>query len=218
MHSRASIAVLASAAANLGLALALAGAEGGADPSAAPAPSRVPLQVVELPPPPPPPPVEQPPSAEVSAPRIAPSALPPIELPPVGAGDLAGLSVPRADESLYRFELPLGVPAYAREARGERLEAAEGAEPPRLLHPPDLARHYPLAAKRLGVTGRTVLRLDIDARGSVQGLEVLKSEPAGVFERAAEGAAKRLRYRPAIAGGRPRGAKVRVELVWHLEE
>ena len=60
---------------------------------------------------------------------------------------------------------------------------------------------YPVAAQRDGVEGYVVLRLEVNARGTVSRELVVDSEPLGVFERSARAAARRLEFEPALVGG-----------------
>lgn len=178
------------------------------------APLARPLEVVEPPPPPPPPPLvaEDPPDP---APRARPRpALPPLELDPLAPPD--ALALPPADMPVDLAEVPLDVPSY-RVADG--VAAGPGGaldEPPQLLVVPDPALFYPRAARRRGIEGRTEVRVAVDAEGRVASVEILASEPPGVFEEAARRLCRSLRYRPATAGGEPRAATVNHTLRWEL--
>lgn len=89
-------------------------------------------------------------------------------------------------------------------------------EPPQLAVPPDLTRFYPQAARRRKLGGRTIVALAIDAKGRVVEVNVLRSEPPGLFERAAERAARTFRFTPAQREGRAVAARTRLELKWQL--
>ena len=73
-------------------------------------------------------------------------------------------------------------------------------QPPRYLRtvPPQ----YPYLAKRDGVEGKVLLRFVVDLEGMVRDAEVVKAEPAGVFEEAALKAIERYRFRPAVKDGK----------------
>jgi protein TonB len=78
---------------------------------------------------------------------------------------------------------------------------------------------YPERARRRGIEGQVLVRLWLGAAGEVARAEIVRAEPAGVFERAVLSAVKRWKYRPASAGG---GALARgpleVLLNFELEE
>jgi protein TonB len=68
-----------------------------------------------------------------------------------------------------------------------------------------------------GTTGSSRIALTVDAGGRVTAVEVLDSEPAGVFEQAARRLGRALSFRPALREGRPVAARVTLRLVWRLE-
>ncbi|MFZ5450613.1 MAG: TonB family protein [Thermodesulfobacteriota bacterium] len=61
---------------------------------------------------------------------------------------------------------------------------------------------YPAQARRRGQEGKVILRLSIDARGNLLGVEVLQGAGYG-FEESAMDAVKRSSFRPATLGGKP---------------
>ena len=86
--------------------------------------------------------------------------------------------------------------------------------PPRMTVPPDLERFYPAAARERRLGGRTIVAVTVDRGGRVIAAQVLRSEPPGIFERAAERAARAFRFTPAQRGGRAIVAQTRLELKW----
>jgi protein TonB len=62
---------------------------------------------------------------------------------------------------------------------------------------------YPLSALSRGTEGYVVLRFTVTESGSVIDPEVLRSEPPGVFDRAALRAVVRFKYQPQFANGKP---------------
>jgi len=62
---------------------------------------------------------------------------------------------------------------------------------------------YPAAARRQGLTGRVVLRVQVNAEGTVSDLRVESADPAGVFETQAVEAVRQWRFRPAVRQGAP---------------
>lgn len=67
---------------------------------------------------------------------------------------------------------------------------------PRVLRP--VTPVYPLEAQRKGIEGKVVLRFVVDENGQVQNPEVIKAEPAGVFEQAALAAIVKYKFDPAV--------------------
>ena len=61
---------------------------------------------------------------------------------------------------------------------------------------------YPSSARRDGIEGFVVLRLQIDVDGHVRRVDVVDSEPIGVFEQSARDAARKFKFEPSRAGGR----------------
>jgi periplasmic protein TonB len=67
---------------------------------------------------------------------------------------------------------------------------------PRVLRP--FIPTYPADAQRKGIEGKVVLRFVVDENGQVQDPEIVKAEPAGVFEQAALEAIVKYRFDPAV--------------------
>lgn len=207
------LAITATAAINLGLLLALV--ELSATAPAPPPAVAAPL-TTRLPPPPPPPPrpsrapapAPEDPAAEVTpAPALPPLALPPVATRPVGLP-------PRPE----RAELA-GLPALTLPPRAAPSAAGSGPPPdeaPTLIAAPDLEAYYPPTARQRKVEGHTRVRLTLDDRGAVDGVQVVESAPVGVFDDAAVAAARRLRYRPARRDGRAVPSAVVLVLQWSL--
>ena len=72
------------------------------------------------------------------------------------------------------------------------------------------APKYPAAAAAKKIGGRVVLEIDIDATGRPVNVEVVKSEPAGVFDQATVDAARQWRFKPEIENGKSVAGRVRV--------
>lgn len=64
---------------------------------------------------------------------------------------------------------------------------------------------YPAEARRRGITGRVILRVQIDVAGSVREVLVQSAEPPGVFEVQAVEAMRKWCFRPAMDKGMPVG-------------
>ena len=62
---------------------------------------------------------------------------------------------------------------------------------------------YPYRAARRGIEGWVRVRFQVTETGTVEDVEVLDSEPPGVFEQAAIKAVYRWRFKPRIVNGQP---------------
>jgi len=71
---------------------------------------------------------------------------------------------------------------------------------PRLL-PDSAPARYPDRARRRGLEGTVVLRLRVAADGTVERVEVATSSGHEILDRAAEEAAPKWRYEPALRDG-----------------
>jgi len=236
---RHGVAVLASLAVNLALALALAQMTGprASDVLVAIAPAPVTLAPREDARPALQTPAARAPAALAPARAAAEPALPePVRAPALPELDLPALEAPGGSSGLdlARSGAWTAVPAYRASsaptagAPGAGAEALPGdglsgpaAGPvgrrPELTAPPDLSGFYPLNARRRGTTGRSVVRVAVDARGRVTGVDLVSSRPAGVFDAAAVRAARTLLFRPAVRDGRPVPGTTRVTLLWEIE-
>lgn len=172
-------------------------------------------------PPPPPPPDPNPPAADAPSSAAAPPAslAPPVEPSPV-QGTLEGLPIPKTQRELFAEwqgagKLPSFVAsgASARSA-GKVLEVQEA----QLLFQPNLERYYPRRARDGGIEGHTDVLLSVSARGKVEDVQILDSQPPGVFEGAARAAARQLRLQPAKRNGRPQPSKKALRLTWTLPD
>ena len=76
---------------------------------------------------------------------------------------------------------------------------------------------YPLIARRMGRQGTVLLRLTIDEKGKLLGVEVLKDPGCGFAESAVE-AVKKSRFSPARRNGRPVPSRVTLPIRFVLEE
>jgi periplasmic protein TonB len=104
---------------------------------------------------------------------------------------------------------PASVRPYAGAVPEERLSAR-----PRVLELPQIA--YPPDARRAGVEGRVVLRLNIDARGQVVGVRVVEAPSPSLAAAAKEGA-RRFRFTPALLDGAPVETEIRFIYTFFLE-
>ncbi|MBY4678295.1 energy transducer TonB [Marinobacterium arenosum] len=101
--------------------------------------------------------------------------------------------------------------APAPEEGPVELQAPQYAMP---ATPPD----YPLRALRRGWQGQVLLQLQLDAVGRVTAVEVVRSSGYPVLDRAAEQAARRWRFKPAIRHGRPVASYVKIPVDFQLKD
>jgi TonB family protein len=231
---RHGVAALAALAVNAALVLFLIAWTRRTAQGRPPAILAVPVEVTDL----------EPQETDLSEAEAAPQPLalePPIE-PPLPA--LPQPEIPAPDMPLdapLPVEVPAaaftGVPLYVAEAAGPS-PIGPGAIRPRptprvvrpatrsvgatrgavMLQPPDLSDYYPRRALLRGITGRTTIRLTIDEAGRAGDVQVVESEPAGVFDHAAGRVGRSLRFRPALRNNRPVRTTVSLKLIWRLEE
>jgi protein TonB len=143
-----------------------------------------------------------------AAPAIA---LPSLDLPTLGpVSDLAlpALGVPPGD-----IILPLALPAVPSPGNGELAFDT----PPERIGDFDLDRFYPRLAKQRGITGSTRVRLHISDGGRVVSVEILSSDPPGVFEQAAERLARSLSFHPATRAGQAVATQQDTIIAWTLQ-
>ena len=75
----------------------------------------------------------------------------------------------------------------------------------------------PLRAKQMGIDGWVILQFIITEEGLVDQVEVIKSEPQGVFETAALRGAKFARFKPPIVDGVPVRILVEQKITFKIE-
>lgn len=141
-----------------------------------------------------PPPAERVISAH-KAPEAAPPAAPAAPEQPAAAqaapaahADPAAGGGGRPGPQLRSFG---GVQAYDANAVDERPSVLRGVVP-----------EYPQQARRMRQEGRVLVRVVVDEQGSPVATLVQEATPAGVFDQAALGAARRFRFLPGKIAGR----------------
>lgn len=75
---------------------------------------------------------------------------------------------------------------------------------------------YPSDARRHHVEGKVVLEFLIGSDGTVSNIQVVSSEPEGVFDEAAVDAVSKWRFVPAFVGGDPVNTRVKMPLRFDL--
>ncbi len=145
--------------------------------------------------------------------RLLPSAVPALasgatgrgvvpEVQPLGPSDVrAGTGAQTSPSGGPAVPTPpaLPIPAAAG-ARAPLASLPEGADPPVLVTRVD--PRFPEAARRLNLSGEVVLRIVVEANGTVGRIEVVSPGPAGMTEAAGD-AVRRWTYRPGRVAGQP---------------
>jgi protein TonB len=158
------------------------------------------------PPPPPPPPVVEPPKEQPKEPpkprraRVRPRAAP--EPPPEAAAEVAPLPIPPAQPT------PPEAPIEPTDT------FIRDPEPVFRPHP-----EYPERALRFRREGVVELEFTIAVDGSVRDIVVVRSEPEGLFDRAAKKALAKWRYAPQLVNAvATERTGVRVRIVFKLDQ
>ena len=99
----------------------------------------------------------------------------------------------------------LGLAWHAPAAAVSSGETAESEAPPVLVR---VAPNYPRRAVQRRIEGYVELAFDIDNRGRPTNIEVVASEPKGVFDREVIKAVRQWRYEPIVY----QGATLRMEM------
>lgn len=88
-------------------------------------------------------------------------------------------------------------------------------QPPKILSA-SMPR-YPFTAKKEGIEGRVVLKLVVDSNGNAQEPVVVKSEPEGVFDKAALESISNYRFKPAVKNGKNVACIVRLPIKFVIQ-
>ncbi len=75
---------------------------------------------------------------------------------------------------------------------------------------------YPPIAKKRRAEGWVELQFMVDATGMPKHVEVIRAEPAGMFDRAAAQALTRWKFKPAERGGKPVEARAKTTIAFKL--
>jgi protein TonB len=178
------------------------------------------------------PPVAVPKDAPAPPPQAENAPPPPNDAPPPGARPNApvmiGISL-SSTTSVGGFAAPVGNTLYgAAPTVGPKPEEVKPyASPTGRYVPPfkvtrlpeketEVEARYPEEARKLGLEGQVVLRLTIDAKGSVVLVKVVRSAGHG-FDEAAVEALKRFRFKPAMEGSDPVATEITYTYTFQLE-
>jgi TonB family protein len=107
---------------------------------------------------------------------------------------------------------PTGPPSPASELLAP-LEAGGAVTRPEVIESTRVLPAYPKAAERMHLVGDLVLRAEIDERGHIDHLEIVRGLPYGLNE-ASLAAVRRWRFHPSTRDGRP--VRVRYLLILHF--
>lgn len=78
---------------------------------------------------------------------------------------------------------------------------------------------YPRRAAERGIEGFAIVELTVTPQGTVENVRTVEADPRGYFERAAEQAAAKFRYKPKVVNGEPIAVEgVRYIFTFELEE
>ena len=77
---------------------------------------------------------------------------------------------------------------------------------------------YPNKAKRRHIEGFVKARLEVNALGTVDSVEIIESKPKGVFERSAIRALYKYKFKPQIIDGKPQAQSVTQTLDYVLDK
>jgi protein TonB len=195
---------------------------------------------------PPPLVVTPPPELQVQLAQPAPTVQPPVALPQTEPTLKPPRPLPPAPQALPQPVLPQPIAASpqavpapvpaapvvapSREAPGPQLNiplvvdsryytAKELDVPPSSTKKPDPV--YPPQAEEQGVSGRVLIRLHVEADGSISKTEVVSVTPGGVFgelfKKSTLDSVRATHFRPALRNGQPVRAVVEIPVVFEPE-
>ena len=75
---------------------------------------------------------------------------------------------------------------------------------------------WPASSRQAKEEGTVNMSFDVDAAGKVTGSSVVKSSGHPALDEAARTGIAKCTFKPALAGGKPVGASVKVQYVWSL--
>jgi periplasmic protein TonB len=78
-------------------------------------------------------------------------------------------------------------------------DASDVDKPPKLVR--QMPIKFPADAKRKGITGQVVVRCLIGTDGKAGKMEIVESEPAGIFDESAISTLKYWQFRPGVKSG-----------------
>jgi protein TonB len=100
-------------------------------------------------------------------------------------------------------------------AMAQEYDASEVDTKPKIIR--QMPVTYPSNAKRSGIEGRVIVRILIGKNGKAEKMEVVESEPEGIFDEAALKSLKYWQFRPGILGGELVPTWVKIPLTFALD-
>lgn len=76
---------------------------------------------------------------------------------------------------------------------------------------------FPPAAARRGLEGYVKVKIFVNAQGSVDRVQVVQSQPQGIFDEAAVKAAKKAKFKPQMVNGKPVAAVAKRKIDFNLD-
>ena len=158
-------------------------------PEPAPKPRIVPRRLASAPRPPAPPEAPPPPNQEPPKPSDAPPVFG-VTMSSVVSGDSAAIAVPVGNTLMTKERRPAKPgavpPAYGGDGARPFTPVADVyiADPPRVLHEVNSADIYPPEAYKMGIEGRVVLKVGLNAKGEVVQVKVISKAGHGFDEAA----------------------------------
>ncbi|WP_102945189.1 TonB family protein [Stenotrophomonas sp. VV52] len=104
-------------------------------------------------------------------------------------------------------------PAAGTDGSSSPDAATVGAQA-KLMSPPA----YPKSAFEQNISGKVVLRVNVDAEGRTSGVSVISSTPAGVFDAVSIAAAQKWTFEPARKDGKPVASALQIPLTFALDQ
>lgn len=120
------------------------------------------------------------------------------------------LELPSIDLSSHVSAMAISMPGIESMQKPVSGVAAQSMAMPLYREDPK----YPRRALRMGKQGHVTLSFDINEAGRVVNIQVLQSNPSGLFDRAAKSALTRWKYKPMVVDGNAvsqLGQKIRLD-------
>jgi TonB family protein len=128
--------------------------------------------------------------------------------------------------------MSLGLAAVAWASQGGAATTSIDTDPAALANQAGTATHvdvpaktrdmapptYPSSAFEQGLSGKVVLRVEVDAEGRTREVRVLSSTPAGVFDAASIAAAKKWTFEPARRDGKAVASALKIPMTFQMNE